>query len=248
MTSSVSSVFVTRPDAHPVALALLLTDKYGPSWVGWEPETLWLTMDKDGMSPSNHSRAKLQAVRTVLSGPMYFDRWEVFYLCCQAFNNNLPDFDQARPASVPQLFHAVWVGDQLSKSPKYSDEVSRWVAACCLNDGLVALPKPLDFAQREAMMVEYRCKRCGNIDPDYDTPECDWCGAPPEELEKQPKYIDPQPVLAMWETIKDKPSEGIELREDMMGIQLARLLVARDYLDMRRRQAENQARELGLWN
>lgn len=241
------SNFVTRPDAHPVALTILLTDKYGPEWIGWESETLWLTMEKGGMTPSNHSRAKVQAVRTLLSGRPFFDRWEVFHFCCQAFNNNLPDFDVARPASVPQLFHAIWVADQLSKDPKYSDEVRRWIAACCLTEGVIFLPHPIDFAQKEALQTEYRCKKCGNVDPDDDTPQCDWCGAPPEELEKKPRYVDPEPVKAMWDLVKDKPSETVSLGEDLVGVQLARLLVARDYLDMRRQQAENQVRELGLW-
>jgi ribosomal protein L37E len=239
--------FLTHPDAHPVALVLFLTTKYGPEWAKWEPETLWTTLAKDFVEPSMHTRAKLQAARTVLRTNSPFNRWEVFAWVSQAFNNNFPDFVTVHPASVPQLFNVVWICNELRNQPEYDDEVQRWIAACALNEGVVFLPPPLDFAQKQTSLIEYRCKRCGNIDPDDDTPECDYCGAPPSELEKRSRYADPDSVSRMWEMVKDKPSDSVVLQEDFTGVQLARLLVARDYLDMRKKQAENQAKELGLW-
>lgn len=238
---------LTNPDAHPVALTLFLADKYGKGWINWEPEALWTTLAKDLVEPSRHTRAKLQAVRTLLSNDSFYDRWEVFAPCCQALNNNLPDFELCRPASVPQLFHVVWVAEQLRGKQEYSDEVRSWVAACALTEGIVFLPPPLDFAQKEAEMPEYRCKKCGNVDPDEETPQCDWCGAPASELERRPRYLDPALIARFWGTVKDKPSDSVVLQEDVVGIHLARLLVARDYLDMRKKQAESQVRELGLW-
>lgn len=231
-----------------MALAVYLSSKYGKNWVTWEPETLWLTLANDGIMPSAHTRAKIQAMRTLLGGTFFFDRWEVFQLCCQALNNNLPDFEVCRPATLPQLFHAVWAASQIHPNPvAYSDEVQRWVAACALNEGIVFLPPPLEFAQKRTEMVEYRCTKCGNVDPDEETPQCDWCGAPPEFLEKKPKYVDPGFVRTAWDLVKDKPSDSVALGEDLTGIHLAKLFVARDYLDTRRQQAENQVRELGLW-
>lgn len=47
--------------------------------------------------------------------------------------------------------------------------------------------------------------------------------------------------------MKDKPSDSVVLQEDIVGIHLARLLVARDYLKMRQAQAEEQVKTLGLW-
>lgn len=246
MPTSLSAFFV-RPDAHPIALALALSSLYGKDWIMWEPETLWTMLDKAGAQPSAHTRAKIQAVRTMLGGTWFFDRWEVFQLCCQAINNNLPDFQICRPASLPQLFHAVWAAEQICPQNDYGDEVRRWIAACALNEGVVFLPPPLDFAQKEASRIEYRCRKCGNIDPDENTPHCDWCGAPPEFLERKPKYVDPDFIRPMWDLVKDKASSTVELDEDLVGIHLARLLVARDYLDSRRGLAENQVRELGLW-
>ncbi|NMC34662.1 MAG: hypothetical protein GYA36_19745 [Veillonellaceae bacterium] len=239
--------FLTNPDAHPIALVLLLTERYGKAWMGWEPEALWTTLAKDLAAPSSHTRAKLQAGRTVVTGNGFFERWEIFAPCCQAFNNNLPDFETCRPASLPQLYHAVWTAGQLRGKVPYSDEVERWIAACALNDGIVYLPEPLSFAQPHTLMTEYRCKRCGNVDPDERTPQCDWCGAPASELERKPKYLDPSVIATMWELVRDKPAESVSLDETIVGVHLARLLVARDYLDMRQKQAEQQVKELGLW-
>jgi len=244
---NLESIFYTRPDAHPIALTLSLSNRYGKEWVNWEPETLWITLARAGIQPSAHTRAKIQAVRTMLGSTWFFDRWEVFQLCCQAVNNNLPNFEICRPATVPQLFHAVWAAEQICPKTEYSDEVRRWIAACALSEGVVYLPPPLDFAQKEAARVEYRCTKCGNVDPDESTPECDWCGAPPEFLEKKPKYVDPDFIRPMWDLVKDKPSGTVDLDEDLVGVHLAKLLVARDYLDSRRELAENQVRELGLW-
>lgn len=240
--------FLTNPDAHPVVLALFLAERYGRSWVNWEPEALWTTLAKDLTVPSSHTRAKIQAIRTVLKGLGFFDRWEVFSPCCQALNNNLPDFDLCRPASLPQLFHAVWVAEQVRSGPEFSDEVRRWVAACALNEGVVFLPPPLEFAQDETAMVEYKCRKCGNVDMDESTPECDWCGAPASELERRPKYLNPDSIRTIWNLVKDKPSDSIVLGEDIVGVHIARLLVARDYLEKRQREAEQQAKELNLWH
>lgn len=242
-----TTLFFTRPDSHPVVLALILTDKYGPEWATWEPEALWSTVAADFVEPSAHCRAKVQAVKTVFSTAAPLERWEVFHWVSQALNNNLPDFEQVRPDSVPQLFHTVWAIGELRPEPNFSDEVRRWIAACALSEGVFFLPPPLDFAQRETSFMEYRCKRCGNIDPDESTPHCDFCGAPPSELEKRPRYGDPSGIARMWDLVRDKPSDSVSLQEDVVGIHLARLLVARDYLNMRKRQAEEQAKELGLW-
>lgn len=225
---------------------MTLSSYFGRDWVTWEPETLWISLSRRGVEPSAHARAKIHAVRTLLRTDSFFRRWEVFYLCCQALNGNLPDFDLCRPASLPQLFHVAWVADQLRPGVAYGDEVCRWVAACALNDGVVFLPPPLEFAQKAAEMVEYRCRRCGNVDPDEDTPECDWCGAPPEFLERKPKYLDPELIRPLWDLVKDKPSDSVVLKEDLVGIHLARLLVARDYLNSRKTMAEDQVKEAGL--
>jgi hypothetical protein len=58
---------------------------------------------------------------------------------------------------------------------------------------------------------------------------------------------DPELVAKKWAEVKEKPSFEVDLEENEVDTQVAKLLVARDYMNIRRRQLAEQLTTLKSW-
>lgn len=228
-------------DSHPILLSMVLLDRYNYEWLDWEPETLWTEIKDDFKQPtiSVHTRNKIQAVKTCHLVDTAWKAWETFYVVCQAFNNNVPNFRTLDAPSTAQIMNAVSIMKQIADH-EFSEEVAQFVAACCLEEGVIFLPDPIDFAQEWAANPRYRCSQCGRIDRDDDNDVCDHCGAPESSLKKEFER-DYRPVKARYEECIRKGDDRDELQETLVDIQVARLLVARDYMLERKKNLIQQA-------
>ena len=127
------------------------------------------------------------------------------------------------------------------KKEEFSMEIAKYIAACFLDDSIYYLPPPVDFAQVEAMRIQYRCEKCGRIDVDDDNMMCDHCGAPQSSLKKEPTW-DPEPVKKRYEEINKQGSDHDVLQENAVDVQVAHLLVAKEYVRFRNDQLREQAK------
>jgi len=222
---SVKSAF-SRRDIHPILLGVLLLDKYGPQWLGWEPETLWQEIESDfGATPGVHTRNKINALKTAHVVDSPWIAWEVFNAVVHAFTDNIPNFRVLHRPTPSQIVSAVTMMNRIKKSP-FSDEVGRYIAACFLDDGVFFLPPPVGFAQPHAAMPRYRCRHCGNIDSDDSNEVCDSCGAPASMLEKYLGH-DPESVSKRYaQVMKDGDERDYYLVENMVDVQVAKLVGA----------------------
>lgn len=217
---------------------------------------------------SSLTKNKIQAVRTLLLTNGFWDAWEIFSPVTQALNNNIPTFHLLQKPSVAQLFNAVTIAKMIKSDQEYSEEVGRYVAACALDEGVWVLPEPLYFAQLYAAQPQYECLDCGNIDEldipktdarcdactcrfstDHDAHALNWKPARgiPEEAGKNLKLSlkhDPTAAQARWDQIKGMPADEVELDEEQDDIVCAKLLVARDYMGLRKRQLRHQLEAL----
>ena len=250
-------------------------------WLEWEPDVLWfevhttfseiladLTGGRVSATVSALNRNKLQAIKTILLNGGFFDRWEVFAPVVQALNNNIPVFHTLQRPSVAQMMCAVgMLGSLTKKTILFSDEVTRFVAACALDDGVYFLPEPLNFAQVAVSRPHYRCRDCGNEDEiDLADKRCDVCTrrySPqvdsrtlngraafgiPDSVGRNIEYYfknDPRAVQAKWESVKDQPADDVELGEVSTDVVVAKLLVARDYVTYRQDLMAAQKKTLG---
>ena len=82
----------TYHQAHPLAIEALLSDKFGLSWYGWQPETLRdeITYEWPRAKLSDVNWAKIQALRTLGANKSFWTMWEVFAPVAVALNNRLP--------------------------------------------------------------------------------------------------------------------------------------------------------------
>lgn len=230
-------------DAHPLLLAAVLLQKFGPEWLNWEPETLWLEIKDDfkQSSISVHNRNKIQAVKTLHLVRSPWEAWEVFVPICHALCNNVPDFRTLHKPSPAQIMVTVDMMNGVLRWP-FGSDTQKLIAAAFLDDSIYYLPPPVEFAQDEAMMLTYRCSKCGNIDRDDRNDVCDSCGAPASVLKREARF-DFRPVQERFDAVvRLGKSRDFDLKENEVDIQVARLLVAWDFMNLRRQQFSEQAR------
>lgn len=264
---SVRNLF-THQDAHPVALQLSLLRAFGQEWVDWEPETLWAEIQRVFKSQiSELARNKVQAIKTVLvsSGP--WEDWQVFEKVMQALNGVIPKWEFMQAPNIEQLYAGIDILSALRKG-EFSDEVKLYMAAAVLNDDVIFVPPPLDFLQVEVSHPHYHCNDCGNEDSAlFHDGICDTCtrkwtdgslsGRPDPELlaagrGRNTKVVlryNPDSVQKLWDEVKGKPTVEVadSLEETAEGTQVAKLLIARDYMNVRRRQLVAQLTALKTW-
>ena len=205
-------------DTHPIVLDIKLMDQYGTEWFEWEPATLWQEIMDDFRTPSisDHVKSKIQAVKTVHISDWAFTKWEVFCPIVQALNNNMPDFEILRRPTVSQLFAGVDMMTMVRSDVEFSQEVQQFCAAALLDAGIICAPQPIAFCQDE--ILEFQEDR----------------GIP----------VDPEPVKEKYKRMMSVPAEQVVLEETPVDIQVAKLIVARDYLALRRDQMKHQLRLL----
>jgi hypothetical protein len=210
---SAKNLFVHH-DSHPLVLDIKLIDKYKTDWFEWSPETLWREIMDDFRTPSisDHVKSKIQAVRTVHLSDWTFSKWEVFSIITQALNNNIPDFEIMRKPTISQLFAAVDIITMIRNDVEFSQEIQDWCGASMIDEGVIFAPQPIAFCQDEILAIQ------------------ESIGAP----------VDPKPVQERWKSVASLPANEIVLEENPIDIQVAKLIVARDYMQMRRDQMKVQ--------
>jgi hypothetical protein len=136
-------------DTHPMIFYVFLSDYYGPLWVTWLPESLWLVIERDfKTSIATVSKEKINAVKTLLMVDSFWREWEIFEKVAHALNNNVSKFNMLQPPSLGQLVNAVMIAARIRHDLPFEEEIGRYVAAVAKNEGVEYLPAPLNFAQK----------------------------------------------------------------------------------------------------
>lgn len=257
----------THHDAHPIVLDFALIKAFQLEWFLWEPETIWASiLDMFKSNVSEHNRAKIMAIQTLHVSHAPWEQWQVFEKVIQALNNNVPRFDVMQVPSLEQLYAGIDIMDTLRRE-EFSSEVKQYMAAAVLHEDVFYVPQPLDFIQVEVSKPFYRCDTCETTySALFHDGVCDNCTQkfdPEQGLSMRPKQelleaglgkkltlavkYNPDPVQQRWEEVRKKPEMDIELQETQTDAQVAKLIVARDYMNVRRRQLAEQLVSLRSW-
>ena len=256
-------------DVHPLVLDMALLKAFGVEWMTWEAETIWSEIRhvfKPRAEISDSARAKIQAVRALHTSDSPWDHWQVFEKIIQALNNNLPRADVVQPPTIEQLYVGIDIINEI-RTATFHAEVKAFIAAAVLHDDLFYVPPPLDFVQTEVAHPMYECLDCGNIDSAlFHDGLCDTCTNkfdPEHNLSMRPDAesiakgsgknlkltlkFNPDPIEKRWKELEHTPSAEVELHETLEDIQVSKLLMARDYMNIRRRQLAEQLTSLKAW-
>lgn len=241
---------------------------FGLDWLEWDPDVLHQQIrDLYGaVTISEHNWQKIQAIRTLMTSVGFWQEWEVFEKVVQALNNNVPRFDIAQPCTMAQLMAGVDIANSM-RVEEFSDEIKRYIAACAIEEGVMYLPPPLEFAQEVLSEPKYRCNTCGHIDyDDLDDDRCDYCSGRfsddhPLNMKANPnvprergmdivryKVRDPDPARDRFNEWKLKDPNEIDVDdESIVDVQAAKLVVAYRYMKLRQDQLDSQLKELEAW-
>ena len=254
-------------DAHPVALMMTLMEKFGTDWFEWESPALRseIVTTFKTTNVSEHNWQKIQAIRVLTTTQGFWLEWHIFEKIIQALNNNIPRFDICQRASLAQLMAGMDIANTI-RTEQYGEEIPRYIAACAIDEGVQYLPPPLDFAQNMLAEPKYRCNVCGDVDLDDMDGRCDYCtgrfqgehplsmkpakGVPDSAGKDVVRFLtrDPAPVKARFEELLAKGIENVQLNEESPeDVQAAKIMVAYDYMKMRRQQLVAQLEELKAW-
>jgi hypothetical protein len=254
----------THPDTHPVVLDFAMLKSFGLDWHRWEPETLFDEVKEVFQTQiSELCKHKLRALQVIHASPLVTAKWHVFEKVAHALNGNFPDFEAVQKLSLEELYAAVDILDTLKKGLSYSDEVKLYMAACILDEDIFFVPPPLDLIQVEVSQPYYHCNDCGNEESAlFHDGICSNCSDrlhPEQGLSLQPKNklgrnttvtvrFDPAPVAKRWEELKGMAYNVFAPKmDDMADVQCGRLLAARDYMNIRRKQLAEQLTALKGW-
>jgi hypothetical protein len=134
-------------EASPAkALQARLTELLGSGWESWEPETLWSDLKGRDVTLGAALKDKIQAIRTLLTTNAYWGDHVAFEKVTMGLNGLQASFDSYQHPSPAMIARGLLEASSV-RSHEFSDEVLRYIAVICFEDGLILLPGPLGVAQ-----------------------------------------------------------------------------------------------------
>lgn len=127
---------------------------YGIEILTWEPETIWKTMEADGIDLPVDERNKLESAITLQVNPSFY--WDniVFQQTVQALAGEPFDpeaLQEVHPAHMDWSVYEAAVIRGLDPDeqqiPDFDEDVQMYVGVCLHRAGYVVTPKSLKFAQ-----------------------------------------------------------------------------------------------------
>jgi hypothetical protein len=164
-----------HPEAHPIALDMVLIRKYGSDWLDWEPETLEVAIPHDfgTASISDVNLQKINACKALHLVDSFWERWEVFGWCTMGLNGIFPDIQIMQVPTVAQCAVSVDIANRIREDVAWSDEVQQYLVAVFKHDNILVPMAPLEFVPLDGLHVaidrEWDAVRASGRAPKGDT-------------------------------------------------------------------------------
>lgn len=141
--------FLRNPETHPLVLDLVLFNKYGQAWLGFELEALLALLHEDFHTPTvaDVNVEKIQACKTLHLVDDFWLRWEVFLPCVAAFNGSLADFHHMQVPTTAECLVAVDIANRIRDDVQWSTELRTYLGVVLRHDGELVPQPPLDFVE-----------------------------------------------------------------------------------------------------
>jgi len=198
-------------NGHAASLYMAVRILYGVDILHWEPETLWLTLEQDGIVLPVMARSKLMAAIALQLNPAFYWDSIAFQHTVQTFNDentNPESLQECHPAHMAWAVHEAGFIRGLDphdhEIPEFDEDVQLYVAVCLKRDGFLALPKELDS---EEMQIA--------LDKQY-----------PRETKNTRDE-----VREAWHKLPKNRLQHTEFAEDSLGVQLAQLAACYVYVE-----------------
>lgn len=263
------SVF-SHPEAHPVALDLILLKHFELEWLQWLPDTLFSEIETTfSTSIAEVNRLKILAAQTLHVIDAFWEHWEIFEKTLWALNGQVPRVDVIQPPDLSILMSGVDMANGI-RQETYGEEVARYSAAVFLHENVFYAPEPLEFCQKYISQPMFKCQDCeqtGSALPPFDG-MCWACGGHfdsehPFKYEPDPdavrrgvgrkvaihKTYDEAPTERRFHELHSLPADKLQasIKETPEDIQAAKLIIAVDFTKYRAQQLAEQLTSLRSW-
>lgn len=256
----------SHPEAHPYVLDLALIKTFNLEWFEWEPDTVFQEIKTTfNTSIADINRVKIMSTMTLHIIDSAWEHWEIFESTIHALNGVIPNPRFMNPCDVPALMAGVDIINDIRKED-FSDEIGRYIAACFLHDEISYAPPPIEFAQPFLSQLRYECKHCGKHGdalPPFNG-HCDSCSAKFEDEHpfnfKNADWsksnssdihyyvgLDFQETKKRFDELVGLSTEQLNIQETPEDIEAAKLISAHDYMELRRKQKNQQLTDLKYW-
>jgi len=149
-------------DRNATALLMALRTLHGIDALYWEPETIWLTLERENnIDLPVEARDKVQAAISILRNPAFF--WDnlVFQRTVQSFNGELYDPETLQECHPGHMAWAVYEATLLrgmdpdsDARPEIDEDVQQYIAVCLKRAGYVYPPNQLrDVSDNLALLL-----------------------------------------------------------------------------------------------
>jgi hypothetical protein len=175
-------------EASATGCFLAVRKACGSQCRAWEPESLWLHLERRKIDVPPVNRDKILAAHTITMVPAFW--WEVncFQNTVLAFNSVLSDPEVLQETTPGQLCWGIFEAEMIysysdmPETPEFDREPILYTAVCLHRAGYVLAPDLLQFAQKELdklnggeqvitpAQVRQAMKRKPKTDPDEDDP------------------------------------------------------------------------------
>lgn len=160
--SHAREILNTADERCATAIYLAARSLFGVQITAWEPETIWLTLErKEGIDLGTRARNKLQAAITLIVNPAFYWDSLVFQRTAQALNGEYFDPEALQEVAPSDQCWAVYEASvirgldlDVPVAPDYDEDVQSYTAVCLKRDGFVVPPEQLAYA-RDALQYQY---------------------------------------------------------------------------------------------
>lgn len=205
-------------DPTAPATTVLIAARYllGPTFLSYEPETIWLELD-----PCNANRDKVMAGIALAMTPSFYWDYRVFAGTVHALNNEAVVPEAVSCCGPEQMAWAVFEAELMfaltdgeSTSPVYDPSVEAYIASCLFEEGYVMAPVGLGFAGEELKTLLR-----SNAPLLQKETEAAWAALPKEKLEQKTFEDSPlgaqlEKLAAAWTYVAEKTHR---LQSELMG-------------------------------
>lgn len=155
---------LTAPMTSALALLVAAQSLLGEEFSAWEPETLWLELERRGLEVPLPDRAKLQAAVALVLVPSFYWDAVVFEKTALAFDHVVPNPGALEEATSAQLAWATTEAGRIvaqhgDRPRDFTHEPAVYAAVVLNREGLLVAPEELAFAQPQLE----RLNRAGDV-------------------------------------------------------------------------------------
>lgn len=235
-----------HPNAHPLALTLILLDKYGNEYLEWDPEALRTTLRKDEILLSDSTWTKILAARVVLQSGSPWRQWEQFHWVVTGLAGKPPSFVYMERPEIGFIMSGIDTMKMMDRQRPFAEDIGKFTAVVLRDRGIAYAPPPLQFAQEDLDDSHILCGNCGTHEKDDHDIKCVACGS--KDLKRIPGVFASlhEQTKKLFDARKKLPLEKAVdgLGTDAAGESTYKLLVHNEYKNQVRAQLVAQLRML----